>query len=242
MPIFQLITTWAIIATFLLRAAEASPVTMPAISDSTLPAQTKKQALKTVKSKTFTYASEEMQFEGNLTVLNFLLDNLDICVEAGRYLDTAEYWAKKEDDGRIFGEDRRGARGYLSVIDQSDEKRLLFMQGKQKSIVTVKGSSVMQFQLQPIVGQSDTYSYSMNAWIRIGNPLMAFFSRIFVGKARRETRRHLNNLLGIPIQVTEKLHLNTAETITLLKQHNQSQQFSSLIALAEQTYSKQLRK
>lgn len=168
----------------------------------------RKAVQKTIQKKTFALDFGPKKIQGNQEIFEYLLDHLEICAVMGRMLEISNYQSRREPDGRIFGDNGKGATGYLTLLHAEKGERIWFLEGKKEGLFTVRGSSVLVLKYKALPTEKDHFEYRGEARNRVQNPFFAFFSRLFVARSRLVANKQFENMLNVPVSVTEKIYEN----------------------------------
>lgn len=187
------------------HADELSEEFSSAISYDALSDNSKELVLGVYKDITFDLQIGPRQMQGSKDVFEYLMDHLELCAIAGRSLGIGNYETRREDDGRLFGNDNHGATGYLTFLHATDGRRVFHVEGKQEGFFTVGGNSIVVLDYKPADGQKEVIEYELHVWVQVDNAFFAFLSRLFLGMSKSTADRQFTSMLSIPVGVTQKV-------------------------------------
>ncbi len=195
-----------------------------------------------VDARTFVVETKPKSMVARPVVFVYLLDHLEECATAGKALGLSTYKARREPDQRLFGDDGHGVSGYLTIVRAGNGERIIFLQQEIDGVLTIGGEAVILLTYQLKVGAlSPTGTeYRLRGWIRLNNPILAFFSRIFAARARLVAKRQLMRMLGVPVAVAQAIESNPDGILARLEESfpDETAPVGPLINLIRREYAK----
>lgn len=168
----------------------------------------KENAKLVIKNYTLANPIENLSFEGNVKIYNYMLDRLPLTAKIIRAMRTKEYYAVKTPDGRIHAWNDTGIDAYITEMYRTENERIYFVTGSfnNKSIKNLTGKAVIiwKYNNEPnnrIHNEADLFIFIDQKPMRSLSKIM----RPFIGKL---VKRKLAEIVGVTRMVSIFVYTN----------------------------------
>lgn len=180
------------------HAAEEFPPFLPAAGE--FPPDIRAEIVSVWTDYTLTRTVDGRPARAPLEIYRLFVDYPDVTAAAARHLALAKYRVEAVGPDRFAADDGEGAKGTYQVLAQDERRRVLLTRGSLEGRILgrIGGTSltVLSFEPRPAADGVPEVAQRVEAFVRIDNPVAAFFARLllpfFSGYADRKIAETFN--------------------------------------------------
>ena len=141
------------------------------------------------------------EFKARKPHLDFLMDHMDACSVLAENLGMIQYRAIRDAQGRIFADDQKGSKGYLTLAYSRGGKRVYHVQGTERGAFFVSGRGVAIIDYAQV--NTNTIRYTGAMFVKVDNVVIAALAQLFEAFVKSTIDRHFNHVMRHPIKLSE---------------------------------------
>lgn len=141
------------------------------------------------------------EFKARKQHVDYLMDHFDACSVLAEAMGVLRYRATRDDQGRFFADDHKGARGCIIEVYSGDGKRVYFVQGTEQGLFTIEGRGVAVIDYAQ--ADTNTIRYTGAIFVKVDNVVIAALAQLFGGFLRGTIDHHYDHVLQHPIVLSE---------------------------------------
>jgi hypothetical protein len=127
----------------------------------------------------------------------WLMDHMEACSVLAQAAGLITYRATRDEQGRIFADNREGARGFLRQLAATSGQRVYYVEGSQRGIFKANGRGLVIVKFTET--QPDKIQYSGTLFIKVDNAMLAVLTQIFSVFLRDTVDRHFRHVMRHPV-------------------------------------------
>ena len=137
------------------------------------------------------------RFSGRLEDFEFMFDNMEACSALGVATGVVDYRPTTMPDGRLVADNHHGAAGWLIQVLCVPGRRVYYVEGAQRGVVTARGRGVVVVDFRQVTPTEIEYSGQL--FVRADNPVAAILAHVFYIFLRNAVDQNFADVMQQPI-------------------------------------------
>lgn len=161
------------------------------------------------------YAPRE--FTGRLVHFDFLMRNMVATSLLAEQLGLIRYHAHWDDQGRVWADNREGARGFMQKLHADQGRYLYYVAGTQRGLFEAHGRGVAWIQARE--ASPHRVAYRATIWVKVDHAVLDVLARLFQMFLQGTVDRNFAHVMRHPVTVASLATTDTQrvrEAITRL--------------------------
>ncbi|MDW8343815.1 MAG: hypothetical protein RMM51_04910 [Verrucomicrobiae bacterium] len=147
------------------------------------------------------------RFTGRLEHFDFLMRNMVATSLLAEQLGLIRYHATWDDQGRVWADNRLGARGFMQKLHAEQGRYLYYVAGTQRGLFEAHGRGVTLVEAHEPSPQ--LVEYRATIWVKVDNAVLDVLTRVFQLFLQGAVDRNFAHVMRHPVTVAQ---LATTET------------------------------
>jgi hypothetical protein len=141
------------------------------------------------------------EFKARGDPFEWLMDHMEACSVLAQKTGMISYRAHRDEQGRVFADNRKGASGFLVLAAATDGKRVYYVEGASRGAFHVhgRGVAVVDFRQK----DPDTIAYTGALYVKVDNFVVAALAQLFSVFVRGTVDQYFEHVLEHPIRLSE---------------------------------------
>ncbi|NQU09259.1 hypothetical protein HQ590_00590 [bacterium] len=134
--------------------------------------------------------------------LEYLFDHIEACSVLAQQAGLIRYQATRDREDRIWADDRKGAKGYLTLVVVRPGQRVYYVAGSQQGLWEARDRGVVVVNCAHTA--PDTIEYHAAALVKVDNAVLAFLAQMFSVFVRDTVDRNFEGVMRNSLVLSEK--------------------------------------
>jgi len=147
-------------------------------------------------------------------IFEYLISNLDQSSVVAQLLKIVDYRRELRPDGSYFGDNRKGAAGYLWPLLATPGERLYFAEGASKKGKPASGSAVLLFRYREM--QPGVLKCELHGFAKVNSGTQRLCAILFQPFITGTVDRQFSEVVDAPMKVAERATANPAKVLKLM--------------------------
>lgn len=143
------------------------------------------------------YASQ--QFTGRMDHFDFLMRNMVATSLLAEQLGLIRYHAKWDEQGRVWADNREGARGFMQKLHAERGQYLYYVAGTQRGLFEAHGRGVAWVEARE--REPQRVEYRATVWVKVDNAVLDVLTRVFQIFVQGAVDRNFAHVMRHPVTV-----------------------------------------
>ncbi|MFQ5829617.1 MAG: hypothetical protein ACE5JD_10755 [Candidatus Methylomirabilia bacterium] len=166
-----------------------------------------------------------LRFRSRKEVYEYLLDHPDFATGVARTLRLSKYRIDKDggsyraqDYADYEGTKERGMKGRFRVIYSDPAKRIMFVWGTYKKVLTIRARAILVLEYTHQAEEGETYVYSnLYGYVKIGHPILDLVTRLLSPILGAGMDRRMQKTLRLAAKISEEAYRDPAAFLEKLE-------------------------